>query len=134
MIKFHPRPGSFLQCDFSGFIAPEMTKKRPVIVISNQTLHGEGNRLVTIVPLSTTKPDPVREYHYLLKNIPIFPHYDSSEAWVKCDMIYTVSFDRLSLFHRGKLPNGKRNYIYEAVSDEDFRKIKECIAKGVGIR
>lgn len=134
MIKFPPRKGAFLQCDFRGFIEPEMTKKRPVIVISTPDLHGEGNKLATIVPLSTTTPDPVREYHYLLKNIPIFPYYDSSEAWVKCDMIYTVSFERLSLFYRGKLPNGKRNYIYESVSDEDFKRIKECVAKGVGVR
>ena len=75
MIKFPPKQGSFLQCDFRGFIEPEMTKKRPVIVISTPTLHGEGNKLATIVPLSTTHPDPVKEYHYLLKNIPILPYY-----------------------------------------------------------
>lgn len=95
---------------------------------------GRGNKLATIVSLSTTPSDPVKEYHYLLKNIPILPYYDSDKAWVKCDMVYTVSFERLSHFYRGKLPNGKRNYIYESVSDEDFRKIKECVAKGVGIR
>ena len=134
MIKYPPKPGVFLLCDFKGFIEPEMTKKRPVIVISTPTLHGEGNRLATIVPLSTTAPNPIREYHFQIKDMPLIPYYDSPIAWVKCDMVYTVSFDRLSLFYRGKLPNGKRNYIYESVSDEDLKHIKECVAKGVGAR
>lgn len=134
MIKYPPQRGMFLLCDFSGFNAPEMTKKRPVIVVTPPLLHGDGSRLVTVVPLSTTDPSPVMPYHYRLNNIPPIPYYDSQSAWVKCDMLYTVAYDRLSLFFNGKAQSGKRNYIYETVNDYDFNQIIECIIKGLGFR
>lgn len=34
-LRFHPKPGTILMCDFdTGFQVPEMVKKRPVIVLS----------------------------------------------------------------------------------------------------
>ncbi len=74
----------YLECDFNGMIAPEMLKRRPVIVISSPELHGDGNRLSTIVPLSTTTPDPVKPYHVLIDDMPVLPYFDNSKtAWVK---------------------------------------------------
>lgn len=62
-ITFHPSPGQILLCDFSqGFRVPEMVKsKRPVIVLTPAFKHRSD--LVTIVPLSTVRPDPVQPYH-----------------------------------------------------------------------
>ncbi len=34
MLKFQPKVGSVVYCDYVGFIAPEMIKNRPVIVVS----------------------------------------------------------------------------------------------------
>ena len=54
-ITFHPKPGHVLICDFNtGFRPPEMVKKRPVVVISESR-----QQLVTVVPLSTTEPNPI---------------------------------------------------------------------------
>lgn len=134
-IKFPPQQGMFLECDFKGMIEPEMVKRRPVIVVSAPGLHGDGNRLATIVPLSTTEPKPKMPYHVLLKDIPVLPYFDSPEAWVKCDMIYTVSFDRLKLFCRGKDRNtGKRIYIYDCVSPASMALIQQAMLFGLGIR
>lgn len=64
-IIFHLSPGQILLCDFSDFKEPEMVKKnRPVIVLSS-ALKGR-DKLLTIVPLSTVKPDPIQPYHCLL--------------------------------------------------------------------
>ncbi len=56
-LTFSPRPGEIVICDFStGFRPPEMVKVRPVVVISPRR---RTSQLVTVVPLSTTPPDPV---------------------------------------------------------------------------
>ncbi|QQG36900.1 MAG: type II toxin-antitoxin system PemK/MazF family toxin [Micavibrio aeruginosavorus] len=47
-IAEHPNKGSILLCDFNhGFVAPEMVKRRPVIVISPK-IHGRVG-LCTVV-------------------------------------------------------------------------------------
>ncbi|WP_210210156.1 type II toxin-antitoxin system PemK/MazF family toxin [Rhodopseudomonas palustris] len=57
-LKFHPEPGTILICDYStGFKAPEMVKKRPVVTVSPRLKRRDG--LVTVVPLSTSRPEPV---------------------------------------------------------------------------
>lgn len=134
-LKFAPYFGMFVECDFKGMIEPEMVKRRPVIVISTPELHGDGNRLATIVPLSTSAPDPVMPYHVFLNDIPVLPYFDSPTAWVKCDMIYTVSLDRLSLFCRGKdHDTGKRIYIYDCLSPATMARIQQAVLYGIGIR
>ena len=51
-LRFHPRVGSILICDYStGFVAPEMVKRRRVVVISRLRQRAD---LYTVVPLSTT--------------------------------------------------------------------------------
>ena len=32
-LKFNPKPGMILLCDYSGFKVPEMVKRRPAVVI-----------------------------------------------------------------------------------------------------
>jgi uncharacterized protein YifN (PemK superfamily) len=57
-IRFAPKPGTVVTVDFDqGFKVPEMVKRRLAVVIS--PVIKERGPLVTVVPLSTTAPDPV---------------------------------------------------------------------------
>lgn len=74
-----------------GFIPPEMVKTRPVVVLSTVT-----HRLFTVVPLSTTAPEVVKSFHYeLIWETPLPGWENCASCWVKGDMIYTVSQERL---------------------------------------
>lgn len=122
-------------CDFSeGFRAPEMVKRRPVLVLSPAFKH--RNQLVTVVPLSTTPPEPVCAYHYQLppKSLPMVSFFQRSTTWVKADMIYTVGFHRLSLIQLGtRKPNGKRNYFTDRLGREQMRQIYACVLHGLNL-
>lgn len=130
--QFHPEPGTIVICDFRGFVAPEMVKRRPAIVVSPR-LRNRG-RLCSIVPLSTTAPPTVAAYHFKLHVDPPLPApYDSRFHWVKADMVYTVSFDRLDVMHAGKDASGKRIDDIRVIDKADFTKIQECILQGLGL-
>jgi mRNA interferase MazF len=135
-ITIHPKIGQILLCDFSqGFKAPEMVKsKRPVIIVSGALK--ERAQLVTVVPLSTVKPNPVQPYHYLLpqKSMPMLSHFQQHESWVKGDMLYTVAFHRLDLIKLGtRNLQGKREYYLRRLGREQMRKIYECILNGLSL-
>ena len=131
-LKFHPETGTIVICDFYGFIEPEMVKRRPAIVVSPRFRNRD--RLCTIVPCSTTPPDPIMPYHYKLTlNEPLPPPYDSPFQWVKGDMLVAVSFDRLFLPRKGKDINGKREYVVKVIEDNDLREIRECILHGLAL-
>jgi mRNA interferase MazF len=111
MLKFHPEPGTILICDYStGFRVPEMVKKRPVVTISPRLKRRDG--LITVVPLSTSEPEPICSHHCKIALDPVLPEpFDSAEMWVKADMIATVGFHRLDLARTGRDPFGKRKYL-----------------------
>jgi mRNA interferase MazF len=91
-------------------------------------------RLCTVVPCSTTPPVPVKEYHHKITISPPLPHpYDEETMWIKADMIYTVSFERLSLPFTGKDESGKRIYDNRKVSDADLLRIQQCALKALGL-
>lgn len=131
-IHFHPDPGTVLICDFNGFKAPEMVKRRPVIVISPRFRQRAG--LCTVVPLSLTKPRQVADYNCLLSFDPVMPKpYDSDRMWVKADMLCAVSFDRLFLPVLGKDGEGKRVYDVRRISDEELFRVRRCVLNGIGL-
>ena len=131
-IHFHPEPGTIVICDFTGFKYPEMVKRRPAVVISPRVRQRGG--LCTIVPLSTTTPLRVAPFHFKLHINPGLPHpFNSPFHWVKADMIYTVSFERLFLLHNGKDKSGKRIYIERVIDEADLVKIRQCILHGLGM-
>ncbi|WP_439257131.1 type II toxin-antitoxin system PemK/MazF family toxin [Lonepinella sp. BR2271] len=123
-LKYQPKEKSVVMCDFSQFNSPEMTKVRPVIIIAK---HKKNKELVTVVPISTTEPVPLAQYHYAMPTNPL-PNKAHIQCWVKADIIYTVSLARLD---RYKL--GKRDYIVPVISDEDFQQVKNCIAYALGL-
>lgn len=129
-LKYPPRPGAVLKCDYrGGFEPPEMVKTRCVVVISPRFPKRKG--LATVVPLSTTPPRPVMGYHCTIRFDPPLPRpFDGIEKWVKADMVATVSEDRLSaLFSK---VDGKRIFDNRKVSDEDLARIRECVRFAIG--
>lgn len=132
-IEYHPAKGTILNADFSqGFKAPEMIKRRMCVVVSPPISRRVG--LCTVVPLSTTTPDPVMPYHYYLE-IPfqLPSQYKSQTCWVKADMICAVGFHRLSLMRLGKDALGRRNYQTSTLSNIHLKSIEQCILASLGL-
>lgn len=132
-IKYHPDRGTVLICDFKGLIHPEMNKRRPVIVISSPPRR-ESNRLCTIVALSNTPPNPKMMYNGKIIIEPPLPKpYDKLDTWIKGDMVYRMSFDRLNLIFKGKDSDGKRIYYTNKLSCNDLKEIENCVLSGIGL-
>ena len=131
-LNYHPETGTIVICDFHGYVAPEMVKRRPAIVVSPRFRNRAG--LCTIVPLSTTAPTTVMSYHHKLHMVErLPPPYNSPYHWVKADMFSTVALTRLSFPHSGKDINGKRNYVVQIVDDIDLRDIRACMLHAIGL-
>jgi len=124
-LSFHPKTGTIVICDYNtGFIPTEMAKRRLALVVSPQ--FKRRNNLCTVVPFSTTPPNPIMPYHYLLRLNPTLPPpYNSPEQWVKADMLATVSFNRLTLPFSGKGADGKMHYIKMIIHGDDFKSIQK---------
>ena len=130
-LKFYPKTGTVLVCDYQpGFKQPEMTKRRPVVVVSPR-FRGRGS-LCTVVPLSTTPPVPVMPYHCEIEVELVHP-YAANSSWVKADMLATVGFHRLHPMRTGKDQYGKRKYVYPNVGEDDLSRILECIRAALGM-
>lgn len=123
-LPYQPKEGEVVKCDFNKMapIRPEMVKHRDVIVIAQ---HKHNPRLVTVIPLSTTEPRPERAYHYRMPKNPR-PGSDVT-VWAKCDMIYTVSIERLDGFYK-KTRRQSRQPIEVYLSTDDFAAIKKRVA------
>jgi len=124
-ILFHPKAGMVLICDFRGFQEPEMVKRRPVVIVSPNHLARPG--LVTVVPLSTTTPNPIFPYHHRVKGSPV-PGSSAADVWAKCNMVVSVSCERLD---RVKLGRGAYQCGY--VSAETVRALRRCAALSLGL-
>lgn len=132
-INEHPIPGTIVMCDFNqGFRDPEMTKRRPVIVVSPKI--GLRPHLCTVVALSMTAPNPKMAYHAQIDIRPKLPEpLQSDGVWIKGDMVYAVGFHRLDLIRTGKGPNGKRLYRYDLLSPEQFKLVRTCVLRSLGL-
>ena len=127
-IKFQPEIGSILLCEFSG-IEPEMTKKRPVIILSSVS-----PRLCLVAPLSTTDPEEQQPWHCLINTPKTLPApYDSNVHWLKGDMISAVGFQRLFMPSKGKDKFGNRLYVKLRLSEPEMREVRRCVAAAIGI-
>ena len=94
-LPYFPHRGEVLVCDFdTGFKPPEMVKRRPVVVVSTKASH--GRRLCTVAPISTTQPVPAQRWHHPLPHVSVPGFRAENIMWVKCDMLATVSFERLN--------------------------------------
>lgn len=109
-----------------------MIKARPAVVISPRLPHRNG--LCTVVPLSTSPPEYDVEYVVQLElDKPLPKPYDATVQWVKCDMIATVSFQRLDMFRTERDQYGKRKYLQPKVSAADFARIINGVKSALGM-
>jgi len=125
MPAFHPKRGMVLICDFNGFRAPEMTKKRPVVVVGEEGTGRVGTCVV--VPLSSVAPNPVMGFHHRLDPSSLPTSMRRSPSWAKCDMITTVSRERLDRVMNGRDALGRRYFVTHRVTPADLRAIQRGI-------
>jgi len=124
-IHANPTPGQLLMCDFgTSFIPPEMTKKRPVVVVSIKRRH---ERTCTVIPLSTAIPESPQPYHHQMSPLSLPGKLKNDETWAKCDMVTTVSYDRLDRIKIGRDAQGKRLYVSPLIALDDLVAIKEGV-------
>lgn len=131
-IQFHPQYGSIVCVRFEpGFTEPEMVKRRLCIVLSRAM--GGRDKLVTVVPLSKTKPTHVKPYHMpLLIPFDLPESWGAHERWVKGDMVYSVGFHRVELLRLGKGAGG-RDYQKTPLPDDMLRSVQKCVLHGLGM-
>lgn len=131
-LQYYPKPGEILICDYgTDAVVPEMVKRRPVVVISPRLRRRPD--LVTIVPLSTTGPEPVESHHCpITLNATLPPPFDNPIMWAKCDMIATVSLARLDRF-RQRIAGGKRQYLSGQLSPIQLVAVRKAVLCGLGL-
>lgn len=133
-LKFHPEPGTILMCDFQNFRQPEMVKIRPVVVVSPRMKRCSG--LCTVVAISTQEPSIREQYHLPIEPhlMPPLPKFQAKPSWLKGDMIYRVSFDRLNLIQLDKdLVTGRRNYFKDVIDRQTMNMVYGCIMSSLNL-
>ena len=82
-----------------------------------------------MVPLSTSVPEPMMDYHCLIElSRPLPKPFTAARMWAKCDLVAAVSFDRLSMIRIGK---GK--YIAPELAHEDIQRLRHAVVAGLGL-
>lgn len=126
-VQRQPDEGRILACDFNGFRVPEMTKTRPVVILCRNKAH---EALVAVVPLSSSMPRQIMPFHYEFPENPL-PASAWPLLWAKCDMVVTVSIDRLRTYGLSKAQ--RRRNADLRVSDGDFKEIQQGVAIALGL-
>jgi len=125
-LPFHPHAGQVLVGDFRDFTLPEITKIRPVIVISPKLPFRSG--LVAVVPVSTTPPiKDVPYVHKLSKNYAPWGEPDQA-TWAKCDLVMNIGLARLSAFKVGR-----RQFLTPRLTPEDLAHVRRAVLHGLGL-
>jgi len=129
-LRFQPAAGTILNCDFHGYIVPEIVKFRQVVVLRK---HKSAAKLVYVVPLSSTPPHDA-DLAVELARIPLprSGQDPKTKIWIKCDMLYTVSTDRLSMpvnrtSRRSSAP------ININISAPDLARVRATVAHALGL-
>jgi uncharacterized protein YifN (PemK superfamily) len=115
-----------------GFEAPEMVKRRMVVVISSKALKRDPD-LVTVVPLSTTPPMHANSKH----NVPLEKDYywgtkNGKPLWAKCDMVMTTSIRRLE--HVNSFSREGQNQLpIPELARNDLRRVMLGVANAIDL-
>ena len=125
-IKFFPRSGQILMCDFKGFVPPEMVKPRPVIVVSPRLPY--RSEIVAVVPVSTTAPRHELPFCFRLSKNYHPEEPDDLACWAKADMLMNLGAYRLNGFH-----TGRRKWEYPQLSGEDLAGVRRAVLCGLGL-
>jgi len=132
-LLYHPKQGALVLVRFDqSFKEPEMVKPRPCVVVS-KAMKSRPN-LLTVVPLSTTVPDPVMPWHAeIAVDLELPPRWARQTCWVKGDMLYAVGFHRADLFSLGRGPDGRRVYQNASLPMDTFRQVQRCVLEGLSL-
>lgn len=133
-LQYPPLPGAIIRCDFHGLKEPEMTKSRPVIILSPK-IKNINRTTFLAVALSTTEPTPSHNYHLKI-SLPgsILPEGIARECWVKGDMVYSLCKSRMDLYRLGKDKNtGKRTYYTDRYTGDDLFNIRKAVMHAIGL-
>lgn len=129
-LPFAPKPGLIVICDYStGFREPEMVKPRLAITISPVLKNRQD--LVTVVPLSSTEPDKLFDWH-----VPVdidVPHWGAIPRWAKCDMLATLGRRRMNLPHTKNAVTGARKYHQLSIGEDLLFQLRRAAAVALGI-
>lgn len=126
-LKYQPSPRSVVMCDFHGLNVPEMVKLREVVVLSRN----KNPKLVTVVPISTTAPQKIEPYHFELSQN-TRPNSQPVRVWVKADMVYTLSIERMELYQTKSRRQVRKLKVQ--VSQADFEGIRGAVAYALNLR
>jgi uncharacterized protein YifN (PemK superfamily) len=111
---------------------PEMVKTRPVVVLTRE--HRGRSRLCTVVPLSTTRPEPMLDFHVRIDEQRLPRALGQHETWAKCDMLYTLSIDRLDRVRSGRSrTTGQRLYETGRITLEELAAVRRAIVFALGL-
>jgi len=116
---------SICACDYTSNIKPEIGKDRPVVIV-----HAHKRcRLAIVVPLTTQRPEQEKEYTIRLPVGAIPGVLGKKECWALCDMIQTVSLDRLQNIYSGNHDTRYRllTAAQSALLKDYFNEIKETL-------
>ena len=123
-LTFFPEPGMILVCDFSGYVAPEMIKTRPVVVISPRR-HDVSLPAATsiIVPISTKPPLPQRPWQYRISG---GKYRGIPECWAKADLVAHVSIQRLDRLRVAS------EYVLQSLDQADLAGVRLALRFATG--
>ena len=133
-IQFALPMGTVVLCDYAmgGFRPPEMVKKRPAIIVSPRLPHRDG--LCTVVPLSGSPPDKEVPYVIRLAMAHPLPYpFPYGTFWAKCDMLSTVGFERLDMFHTERDQTGRRKYLRPQLAPDQLIDVRRGILRALGL-
>lgn len=98
-----------------------MVKARPVVILTPRPRRGD---LYTVVPLSSSEPDPLEMWHHPLSANAYPP--SRGQMWAKCDMVNTVSRSRLDRVKVKDLA-GNRTYHMYKMPEDDMEAIRQAV-------
>lgn len=133
-LLYYPSPGEIVLCRYDDVvIEPEMRKIRPAVVVGPR-LRRRG-RLVTVVPLSTTAPEPPEDYHCRIELSELLPApFESPIMWAKCDMVAAVSLARLDRFRESRpRRGGSRRWITGRLTPDQLLAVQRSVLCGLGL-
>ena len=133
-LKFPPKPGLIVICDYStGFREPEMVKERLAVVVSPRLPHRDG--LCTVVPLSTSPSRSGIRYQCRIQLPSVAPApYEGTIKWAKCDMLATLAYGRMQLPFTGRdKVTGKRKYLQIVLPGEELARVREAMLHALGL-
>ena len=125
-LPFYPRMGHVLMGDFTDLREPEMTKVRPVIVVSPRLPYRSD--LVAVVPTSLTAPRHSLPFCFRLSKNYHPNEPDDLPCWAKADMVTNIALRRLDGFKIGR-----RKWHYPELSAADLVGVRHAVLCGLGL-